>query len=67
MTEKVSEHVLMDYPKIPDSYFNAQLVDDFRLPWKDEGSATNLINIDEDEQFSEPIKNSSDSYFCQFL
>ena len=57
----------MDYPKVPDSYFVAQLVDDFRFPWEDEESAINLINIEEDEQFSEPIKNFSDSYFCHFL
>ena len=51
----------MDYPKIPDSNFNAQLVDDFRLTWEDEGSAINLINIDEDDEFSDPIRETSDS------
>ena len=67
MTQKVSEHVWMDYPKIPDSNFNAQLVDDFRLTWEDEGSAINLINIDEDDEFSDPIRETSDSLLNHVL
>ena len=48
MVEEVSEHVGMNYTKIPDSRFVAQPVDDFLLPWEEAGSAGNPITIDED-------------------
>ena len=67
MTEIVSEPVGMDYPKIPDSYFVVQLVDNFRFPWEDGGSAINLINIDEDDEFSDPIRETSDSLLNHVL
>ena len=53
MMEEVSDHVGMNYPKIPDSRFVAQPVDDFLFPWEEEGSVENPITIDEDEGFSE--------------
>ena len=67
MTEIVSEPVGMDYLKIPVSYFVAQLVDGFRFPWEDEGSAVSLINIDEDEGFSDSIREPSHSFLYHVL
>ena len=55
MMEEVSDHVGMNYPKIPDSRFVAQPVDDFPLPWEEARSAENPITIDEDEGFSETM------------
>ena len=55
MIEKVSDHVVMNYPEIPDSRFVAQPLDDFLFPWEEAGSAENSITIDEDEVFSETI------------
>ena len=55
MMEEVSDHVGMNYPKIPDSRFVAQPVDDFLFPWEEAGSAENPITIDEDEGLSETM------------
>ena len=55
MMAKVSEHVGMNYPEIPDSRFVAQPVDEFLFPWEEEGSVDNPITIDEDEGFSETM------------
>ena len=55
MMEEVSDHVGMNYPKIPDSRFVAQPVDDFLFPWEEEGSVENPITKDEDEGFSETM------------
>ena len=55
MMAEVSEHVGMNCLEIPDSRFVAQPVDDFLFPWEEEGSAENLITIDEDEGFSETM------------
>ena len=38
MMEEVSEHVGVNYTKIPDSRYVAQPVDDFLFPWEEEGS-----------------------------
>ena len=54
MMEEVSEHVVMNYPEIPDSRYVEQPVDGFLFPWEEEGSVENPITIDEDEGFSEP-------------
>ena len=48
MTEEVSEHVGMNYPKISDSRIVAQPVDNFFFSWEEAGSAENPITIDED-------------------
>ena len=48
MMEKVSEHVGMNYPEIPDSRFVASL-------WEEAGSAENPITIDKYEGFSETM------------
>ena len=53
MMGKVSDHVGMNYPEIPDSRFVAQPVNDFLFPWEEEGSVENPITIDEDEGVSE--------------
>ena len=55
MMEEVTEHVGMNYPKIPDSIprYVAQPFDDFLFPWEEE-SVDNPITIEEDEGFSEP-------------
>ena len=53
MLEEVAEHVEMNYPKIPDSSYVAQPIDDFLFLWE-EGSVENPITIEEDEGFSEP-------------
>ena len=45
----------MNYPKIPDSRFVAQPVNDFLFPWEEAGSAKNPITIDEDEGLSETM------------
>ena len=50
MMQKVSEHVRMKYPEIPDTRYLAQPVNDFLFSWEEVGSA---ITIDEDEGFSE--------------
>ena len=55
MIEKVSEHVVMNYPEIPESRFVAQPVDDFLFLWEEAGSTENPITIDEDEGFSETM------------
>ena len=55
MMKEVSEHEGMNYPKIPDSRFLAQPVDDFLFPWEESGSAGNSITIDEDEGFSDTM------------
>ena len=55
MMEEVSEHVGINYPDVPDSRYVAQSVDDFLLPWEEEGSVENPITIEEDERFSEQI------------
>ena len=55
MMEEVSDHVGMNYPKIPDSRFVAQPVDDFLIPWEGAGSAENPITNDEHEGFSETM------------
>ena len=55
LMEDVTEHVVMNFPEIPDSRFVAQPVDDFLFPWKEAGSAENPIAIDEEEGFSETI------------
>ena len=55
MMEEVSDHVGINYPKIPDSRVVAQPVDDFLFPWKEVGLAKNPITIDEDEGFSETM------------
>ena len=55
MMEKVSDHVGMNYPEIPDSRFVAQPVDDLLFPWEEAGSGENPIIIDEDEGFSETM------------
>ena len=55
MMEEVSDHVGMNYPKIPDSRFVAQPVDDFLFPWEEARSAEKPITIDEDEGFSETM------------
>ena len=57
----------MDYPEVPDSYFVVQLVDNFRFSWEDEESAINLIKIDEDDEFSDPIRETSDSLLNHVL
>ena len=49
------EHVGTNYPKIPDSIFVAEPVDDFLFPWEEAGSAENPITKDEDEGFSETL------------
>ena len=38
MMEEVSEHVGVNYTKIPDSRYVAQPVDDFLFPWEEEAS-----------------------------
>ena len=55
MMGEVSDHVGMNYPKIPDSRFVAQPVNDFLFPWEEAGSAENPITIDEDEGSSETM------------
>ena len=55
MTEENSEHVVINYPEIPDSRFVAQPVDDFLFPWEEAGSAENPITIDAYEGFSETL------------
>ena len=55
MMGEVFDHVVMNYPEIPDSRFVAQPVDDFFFPWEEEESVKNLITIDEDEGFSETM------------
>ena len=57
----------MDYPEVPDSYFVVQLVDNFRFPREDEEPAINLINIDEDDDFSDPKRETSDSLLNHVL
>ena len=59
MMEEVSDHVGMNYPKIPDSRFVAQRVDNFIFPWEEAGSAKNPITIDEDEGFSETMTSQN--------
>ena len=55
MMEEVSDHVVLNYPEIPDSRFVAQPVDDFLFPWEEPGSVENPITIDKDESFSETM------------
>ena len=55
MMEEISDHVVMNYPEIPDSRFVAQPVDDFLFPWEEADSAENPITIDQDEGFSETM------------
>ena len=55
MMGEVSDHVGMNYPKIPDSRFVAQPVSDFLFPWEEAGSAENPITIDKDEGLSETM------------
>ena len=49
-----AEHVEMNYPLFPGSPYVTQPVIDFLFPWKEEGSAENLIKREEDEGISEP-------------
>ena len=55
MMDEVFDHAGMNYPKIPDSRFVAQPVEDFLFPWEEAGSPENSITVDEDEGFSETM------------
>ena len=51
--DKLSEHVGMNYPEIPESRYLVQPFNDFLPPWEEAGLAKNPIAIDEDEGFPE--------------
>ena len=53
MMDKLSEHVGMNYPEIPESRYLVQPFNDFLVPWEEAGLAKNPIAIDEDEGFPE--------------
>ena len=67
MMEEVSDHVGMNYPKIPDSRFVAQPVDDFLFPWEEARSAEKPITIDEDEGFSETMTPQNTTPLINFF